>query len=97
MLPKKQKFTSKDFEKLPNFVLKKATFPFGLVYFIKEEVAKSAIVVSKKHIKNAVHRNATKRVFFRFIQQKQVHLVIFIKKKVDLLQFRDELYKLLEN
>lgn len=94
MLSKKQKFSSKDFEKLPDFTQSKAVFPFGLVIFLKSEVQKSAIVISKKYVSNAPERNKVKRIFFRHIQETGVHKVIFIKKKVDPLQFQAELGKL---
>lgn len=94
MLPKKQKFNSKDFEKLPEFTEKKAVFPFGLVVFLKPEVQKSAIVVSKKYVRHAPERNRVKRLFFKYVQDTQVHRVIFIKKKIDILQFETELGKL---
>ena len=97
MLPKAQKFNSKDFEKLPKFTVKKAVFPFGLVVFLNSEVQKSAIVISKKHIKNAVERNKVKRIFFRHVQETGTHKVIFVKKKVDVLQFESELGKLTQN
>lgn len=94
MLPKAQKFTSKDFEKLPQYTAKKAVFPFGLVIFMNPEVQKSAIVISKKYIKNAVERNKVKRMFFKHVQDTGVHKVIFVKKKVNVLQFASELGKL---
>lgn len=97
MLPKANKFTSKDFEKLPMYTAKRAVFAFGLIIFLKPEVQKSAIVISKKYMKNAVERNKIKRIFFRDIQKTQTHLVIFIKKKVDILQFESELGKLTQN
>jgi ribonuclease P protein component len=97
MLPKANKFTSKDFEKLPTYTAKKAVFPFGLIIFLKPEVQKSAIVISKKYVKNAIERNKIKRIFFRHVQETQIHKVIFVKKKVDILQFEDELGKLTQN
>ena len=97
MLPKAQKFNSTDFEKLPQFTAKKAVFPFGLVVFLKPEVKKSAIVISKKYVKNAVERNKIKRIFFHHVRETSVHILIFIKKKVDILQFESELGKLTQN
>jgi ribonuclease P protein component len=94
MLPKKHKFSSKDFEKLPEFTASKAVFPFGLVVFLKPEVQKAAIVISKKYVKNAPERNLVKRIFFKHLQDTGKFVVIFIKKKIDPLQFKDELGKL---
>lgn len=95
MLSKRNKFSKKDFQNLNQFVSHKKTFPYGMVFCISPQVQKSAIVLSKKYVKNGVERNLIKRIFFRAVAKTGQHCVVFIKTKVDPLQFAQELDKML--
>jgi ribonuclease P protein component len=85
MLPKKQRLTKEEIEKVIKEGLKKDT-SFFRFKFMESSDFKISPVVSKKVAKLAVDRNKIKRLFFNLLESlditKKAHIAVFIKKDI---------------
>ncbi len=64
MLPKSQRYTTKDFVKIKAEKTKKLYTNIGFFVFISFMPIKFGVILSKKNFKRAVDRNKYKRLFF---------------------------------
>lgn len=71
MLPKKEKFTSKDFSDKNIFKNSKKTYTKYGFFVVLEGENKKGIILSKKVFKTAVLRNKYKRLFYNSILELQ--------------------------
>ena len=90
MLPKSERLTTQDFQKIkPKIFFRGDFFDIG---YVSSSIQKFACVISKKKIKTAVNRNKVKRMIFTALKESKPlqinHYIFYIKTKAEGLPYK---------